>query len=272
MRLLVIGAHPDDPDIRAGGLACTLAAEGHTVRFLSLTNGDKGHHEMGGHELANRRRAEAAAAADAAGLEAYDLLDTHDGELRPTLDQRRQVLRYIREFVPDLVLTHRPNDYHPDHRYTSRIVQDAAYMVTVPGECPDVAPLEEDPVICYLADEFENPSPFDPDVVVPIDEEFVERKYDMLHCHTSQFYEWLAYSEGYLDDVPDDEDARREFLATNPFGHLETSAAVADRFRDQLVARYGEERGTEIKYAEAFQACEYGAALTDESAEALFPL
>jgi LmbE family N-acetylglucosaminyl deacetylase len=56
----------------------------------------------------------------------------HDGELLPNLGNRRQVIRLIRSFHPDLVLTHRPNDYHPDHRYTSQLVQAAAYLITVP--------------------------------------------------------------------------------------------------------------------------------------------
>ncbi|WP_137287666.1 PIG-L deacetylase family protein [Halorussus salinisoli] len=272
MRLLVIGAHPDDPDIRAGGLACTLAAADHDVRFLSLTNGNKGHHEQRGMELANRRQSEAQAAAEIAGLDGYDLLNIPDGELQPTLDNRKTLIRYIREYDPHLILTHRPNDYHPDHRYTSQLVQDAAYMVTVPKMCPETPHLADDPVICYLTDEFHKPYPFSPDVVVPIDQEDVKRKYDMLHQHTSQLYEWLAYNHGYLDDVPDEEEERREFLETDPLNAMAEMSNVADRFRDRLVARYGEEQGNAIEYAEAFEACEYGAPLTDDRIPELFPI
>src|SRR5918912_2718380 len=148
LRLLIIGAHPDDADFHASGPAALYRAAGHVVKMVSLTNGDAGHHILRGPELARRRRAEAAAAGAVIGA-AYDVLDSHDGELLPTLDNRRQVIRLIRSFRPDLVLTHRPNDYHPDHRYTSQLVQDAAYLVTVPAVVPDTPHPERDPVIPY---------------------------------------------------------------------------------------------------------------------------
>ncbi|MCL7416558.1 MAG: PIG-L family deacetylase [Halalkalicoccus sp.] len=268
-RLLVIGAHPDDPDIRAGGLACSAAATGHDVKFVSITDGRGGHHEQSGDELVRRRRAEANAAADIAGIE-YDVFDVPDGELRPTLENRETVIRLIREYEPDVVLTHRTNDYHPDHRYTSQLVRDAAYMVMVPNVCPDVPALEYNPVFAYLLDSFERPYPFDPDVVVPISDEMVEWKYDALDCHESQLYEWLPYTEGVLEAVPDDPDERREWLATDPIGGLEEMRNTADRFRDLLVERYGADRGREIEYAEAFEISEYGGELTPELTEELF--
>src|SRR5213596_2903122 len=113
LRLLIIGAHPDDADYAAGGTAALYRAAGHTVRMVSLTNGDAGHHEMPGAKLAERRRGEAAAAGAVIGS-VYELFDIHDGELEPTLPNRWKVIRLIRTFEPDLILTHRPNDYHPD--------------------------------------------------------------------------------------------------------------------------------------------------------------
>jgi LmbE family N-acetylglucosaminyl deacetylase len=162
-RILVFGAHPDDCDIKAGGLAAKATAAGEEVRFVSMTNGDAGHHEIGGVELARRRRAEASAASDVLDIE-YDLLDHHDGELEPTLERRKRIIRLIRNYEPDLILTHRPNDYHPDHRYTSALIQDSAYMVTVPNVCTDTEVLSYNPVIAYLSDDFEKPYPFEPDV------------------------------------------------------------------------------------------------------------
>lgn len=268
-RLLVIGAHPDDPDIRAGGLACSCADAGHDVRFVSMTDGRGGHHEQHGAELVERRREEATAAADVAGIE-YRILENRDGRLRPTLENREDVIRSIREYDPDVVLTHRTNDYHPDHRYASQLVRDAAYMVTVPNVCPDVPPLDANPVFAYLLDTFERPYPFTPDVVVPIDEEMVERKYDMLDCHESQMYEWLPYTEDELDSVPDDPEERREWLATDPISGLEEMRNTADRFRDRLIEEYGPERGREIEYAEAFEVSEYGGELTADLADRLF--
>jgi LmbE family N-acetylglucosaminyl deacetylase len=159
LRLLVIGAHPDDAEYRAGGLAAKYWQLGHVVKFVSLTDGGAGHQSMARDELIRRRRAEAEAAGAVCGIE-YDVWDCPDGEMEPTLALRRCVIRLIRSFQPDLVLTHRPNDYHPDHRYTSQLVQDAAFMVTVPKICPNTPHLPVDPVIMYMADDFQKPTPF----------------------------------------------------------------------------------------------------------------
>ncbi len=266
LKVLVFGAHPDDCDIKAGGVAARYVQRGHAVKFVSVTNGDAGHHELGGAPLAQRRYAEAQAAAEVIGID-YELLDNHDGELMPTLENRYQIIRTIREFAPDLIMTHRPNDYHPDHRYTSTLVQDAAYMVTVPNICGLTPHLERNPVIVYLSDRFLKPYPFTPEVVVSIDA-VVEQKIDMLHCHVSQFYEWLPYNGGSLASVPADTSARRDWLAERlrqRFGD------VADRYRETLIALYGESVGSQVRYAEAFEASEYGAALTAENIPTLFP-
>src|SRR5262245_25242878 len=167
LRLLIIGAHPDDADYAAGGTAALYRAAGHVVQMVSMTNGDAGHQTLRGPELARRRRAEAEAAGAVIGA-TYTVLDNHDGQLLPTLENRCQVIRLIRSFGPDLVLTHRPNDYHPDHRYASQLVQDAAYMVTVPAIVPDTPHLPRDPVIAYLPDDFQKPYPFQATVVVDV--------------------------------------------------------------------------------------------------------
>lgn len=268
-RVLVIGAHPDDPDIDAGGVACKFAARGDDVRFVSLTNGGAGHHEMGGSALVERRRVETEAAAAVAGID-YVVLDTPDATLQPTLERRHELIRRIREFDPDLLLTHRPNDYHPDHRYASRLVQDAAYLLTVPNVCPETPHLSSDPVIAYLDDEFQKPTPFDPVAVVAIDD-VIEQKFEMLDCHESQVYEWLPYNQGILESVPEDPQRRREWLKEGELSNIAAMERVADRFRDQLRARYGEERGNQIQYAEAFEACEYGAPVDETVVSELFP-
>ncbi len=266
IRILVFGAHPDDCDIKAGGVAALYREQGHHVKFVSVTNGDAGHHEVGGGPLTQRRNAEAQAAAEIIGIE-YELLDNHDGKLMPTLENRYQIIRTIREFRPDLIMTHRPNDYHPDHRYTSILVQDAAYMVTVPNICALTPHLEKNPVIVYLSDGFMKPIPFTPDVVVGIDT-VVGQKIDMLHCHTSQFYEWLPYNSGTLNAVPDNAEVRREWLAERLRNRFRT---IAEKYRDLLKAHYGEKIGVNIQYAEAFESCEYGSSLTAENLPVLFP-
>jgi LmbE family N-acetylglucosaminyl deacetylase len=266
LRLLIIGAHPDDADYSAGGLAALYRASGHEVVMVSLTNGDAGHHEHPGPALAARRAAEARAAAAVIGAD-YRIFGTHDGELLPTLDNRREVIRLIRSVAPDLVLTHRPNDYHPDHRYTSQLVQDAAYMVTVPAVVPGTPHLARNPVILYLPDEFEKPYPLRPRVAIDVGP-VVDRVVAMLHSHKSQFYEWLPYNLGVRDQVPASEDARRDWLRVQVQGRLRRQA---DRFRALLVQIYGPSRGASVEYAEAFEPCEYGGPLDEPARRRLFP-
>jgi N-acetylglucosamine malate deacetylase 1 len=258
LRLLILGAHPDDADYSAGGLAALYRAAGHDVLMVSLTNGDAGHHEMPGPALAARRAAEANAAAAVIGAR-YLVLNNHDGELLPTLENRRQIIGLIRTYKPDLVLTHRPNDYHPDHRYTSQLVQDAAYMVTVPAVLPGTRHLNRNPVIMYMPDEFEKPYPFRPAVAVDVGP-VIDRIIAMLHCHTSQFYEWLAYNTGVLDQVPASDEERRAWLGAQVRGRLGRQAA---QFRDLLAPA--------VEVAEAFEPCEYGAPLDDAARRRLFP-
>lgn len=266
LRLLIIGAHPDDADYHAGGLAALYRAAGHEVRMVSLTNGDAGHHLHPGAELAQRRRREAAAAGAVIGA-TYEVWPNHDGELQPTLENRRRVIRLIRTFEPDLVLTHRPNDYHPDHRYTSQLVQDAAYMVTVPAIAPEALHLRRDPIIAYLPDEFQKPYPFQPTVAIDVGP-VIERIIDMLDCHVSQFYEWLPYNQRCENQVPAEPQPRRAWLGEQVRARLRRQA---NRFRAVLVERYGQERGEQVEYAEGFEACEYGAPLDDEARRRLFP-
>jgi len=266
LRILVFGAHPDDCDIKAGGVAALYVQQGHQVKFVSVTNGDAGHYEMGGGPLANRRKSEARAAAAIVGIE-YQLLDNHDGQLEPTLENRHQIIQLIREFKPDLIMSPRPYDYHPDHRYTAILVQDAAYMVTVPNVCALTPHLNYNPVIVYTSDRFAKPYPFNPEVVVGIDM-VIEKKLDMLHCHTSQFYEWLPYNAGVLAQVPSGNSERRQWMAER---RLKGFKAIVDQYRDVLFELYGESEGAKIQYAEAFEGCEYGAPLTNENKRTLFP-
>lgn len=263
-RVLVIGAHPDDAEIKAGGLAAHHVAAGNAVTFVSLTDGSAGHHELGRDALARRRAAEAEAAATVLGIE-NRVLDIPDGELRPTLESRQRVIRLLRTVRPDLVLTHRPWDYHPDHRSAARLVQDATYLVRVPNVCPDVAPLDREPVVGYLADRIASPRPFAPDVIVAIDD-VLERKLDALHEHASQVYEWLPAMEDAQRSVPEPDEERRAWLA-DVWGRR--FRAVADRHRDALVARYGD-AGRSVSHAEAFEHCPYGRSLPDDPTP-LFP-
>ena len=266
LRLLIIGAHPDDADYHAGGLAALYRAAGHDVLMVSLTNGDAGHHAQPGPALAARRAAEANAAAAVVGAR-YLVLDSHDGELMPTLENRRRVIELIRSYDPNLLLTHRPNDYHPDHRYTSQLVQDAAYMVTVPAVAPGTRHLARNPVIMYLPDEFQKPYPFQPAIAIDVGP-VLDKIIAMLHCHVSQFYEWLPFNMGTTEQVPATDGGRRDWLAGQVRPLLKRRA---NRFRSLLTQQYGAERGAAVEYAEAFEPCEYGAPLDDAARHRLFP-
>ncbi len=265
LRIMVIGAHPDDAD-KTGGTMAKYIALGHKVMLVSLTNGDAGHYEMGGGPLARRRQKEAQCSGAIIGAE-YRVLDNHDGELVPSLDLRRQVIRLIREFKPDLVFSPRPNDYHPDHRNTAQVVQDAAYMVTVPNVVALTPHLEKNPVFVYVSDGFTKPTPFDPDVVVDIGDT-IEKKMDMYDCHKSQMYEWLPYNAGILDQVPKDPAARRAWLGEK---RKPASKAIANKYRAKLIELYGPERGAKVVYAEAYEISEYGSHVSKEQLKKLFP-
>jgi LmbE family N-acetylglucosaminyl deacetylase len=266
LRILIIGAHPDDADIKAGGTSAKWCALGHVVRLVSLTNGQAGHQTMYGPLLAERRRAEAHAAAATIGATAW-VLDHPDGELDDRLEYRAEVICVIRSFRPDLIITHRSTDYHPDHRFAGLLVQDASYLLTVPAICRNVPHLAACPVILYFSDAFTKPSRFEPHVVVDIDGEF-DRLVAMLHCHESQFYEWLPSNAGYLDQVPQEDDARRVWLAERLRRRLEP---MADRYRDLLVRTYGVEHGGRVSLIEAFEVSEYGAPLDAPTRARLFP-
>jgi LmbE family N-acetylglucosaminyl deacetylase len=263
LNVIAFGAHPDDCDIRAGGVAAKWVALGHRVRFVSVTNGDAGHHEQGGGVLASRRRAEAEEAGRRVGVD-YVVLDNHDGELLPGLAVREQIIRQIRQWKADLVLGPRPNDYHPDHRYTGILIQDAAFMVTVPNVAPDTPALRRNPVFLYYEDTFQKPQPFAPDVAVSIDEVF-DRKMSMLDAHVSQVYEWLPWHEGRLDEVPRDPKARRDWLAG------QYADPIAPAVRAALERRYGRNTAAGIRHAEAFEICEYGRRPDEAEIRRLFP-
>lgn len=264
LRVIAFGAHPDDCDIRAAGTAAKFAGMGHAVKFVSVTNGDAGHQTEGGGALAKRRRAEAMESGRRLGIE-YEVLDNHDGELLPSLDVRHQVIRRIRQWNADIVLAPRPNDYHPDHRYTGVLVQDAAYMVVVPNVAPDTPPLRKNPVFLYFEDQFQKPALFRADVAVSIDETFA-KKIDALDAHVSQFYEWLPWVDGKLDEVPKDVAARKKWLAGG------RSRPISTAVRAALEKWYGAEKAGKVKHAEAFEVCEYGRRPTDEDLRSLFPM
>jgi N-acetylglucosamine malate deacetylase 1 len=267
LRIIAFGAHPDDCEIRVAGTAAKWAALGHHVKFVSVTNGDIGHWAMAGGPLARRRAAEVQKCARILGI-TTQVLDIHDGELLPTLENRRTITRLIREWKADIVLCHRPNDYHPDHRNVGLLVQDAAYMVTVPFFCPDTPHLTHNPVFLYFEDGFTKPNPFQADIAVSIDD-VVEKKLAAMDALESQFFEGGANGSAAL--IPPDEAgkaARRKEVRDSFAGRF---AGSAQRFRAKLKDLYGPDAGEQVKYAEAFEISEYGRRPNAQEIRALFP-
>lgn len=269
LRIIVFGAHPDDAEYKAGGTGAKWARLGHHVKLVSVTNGDIGHWQMAGGPLAQRRTAESAAVAKKLGVHSQ-VLDIHDGELVPSLENRRLITRLIREWKADVVISHRPWDYHPDHRYVGVLVQDAAFMVTVPFICPDTPVLTKNPVFLFSSDRFQKPYPFEADIAVSIDDVF-EQKLDAIHELTSQIYEGGASgSEEYVRRIPpaSDDAGRRAWLKDL---WTQRQSAEATRARAALAQWYGEERGKAVKYAEVFEICEYGRQPSPDEIRKLFP-
>lgn len=270
LRIIVFGAHPDDAELTSGGTAIKWTKQGHKVKLVSVTNGDIGHWRIHGEELAKRRLAEVQAADKVLGVET-EVLPIHDGELEPTLENRRTITRLIRKWQADIVISHRPWDYHPDHRYVGVLVQDAAFMVTVPFFCPETPPLKQNPVFLFSSDSFQKPLPFRPDIVVSLDD-VIEQKVDALHALESQAYEGGATgSEALFSAVPPAKDVagRKAWLRNNRW--VTRNSSLADRFRSELQTWYGPEKGKAVKFAEAFEICEYGRRPSAAELKKLFP-
>lgn len=267
VRVIVFGAHPDDPEIGTAGVASLWAAKGHLVKLVAVTNGDIGHWKESGGELFRRRKAEVERTAKANGY-TVELLDNHDGELLPTLENRKKIVKLIREWKADIVISHRPNDYHPDHRYTGVLVQDAAYMVTVPNFVPETPHLTKNPVFLYSSDRFDKPNPFSADIVVDIDS-VMEKKLDGLLGMVSQFYEGGA--NGYEALMNKDPEFVKKRWAEVRARFVDRQKGIADKYRNNLVEWYGKDRAAKIQHAEAFEICEYGNKPSKAEIKRLFP-
>lgn len=270
LRIICFGAHPDDAEYKDGGVAALWSKAGHKVKLVSVTNGDIGHYAMAGGVLAKRRIAEVKACAKILGVEA-DVLDIHDGELLPTLENRKKIVRAIREWKADIVIAHRPWDYHPDHRYVGVLVQDAAFMVTVPFFLPETPHLKKNPVFLYSSDRFQKPYPFRPDIVIAVDN-VMEQKIKGISKLVSQSLEGgVGGSQTKTDQLPPENPPELRIAYVKKKWHFR-QGAIAKKYRAQLIELYGDEMGKKIQYAEAFELCEYGTRPSLKDLRALFPI
>jgi N-acetylglucosamine malate deacetylase 1 len=266
LRIIAFGAHPDDAELKASGVAAMWAAAGHKVKFVAMTNGDVGHFEQAGGPLARRRIAEVKECAKIMGIET-DVLDIHDGELVPTLENRQKVARLIREWQADIVMGHRPYDYHPDHRYTGVLLNDTAVVVVAPFFVPDTKPTTRNPVYMNYSDGFQDPRPFTPTIVVGIDSQ-AEKKWKCITAMPSQFGDKDSWQGRTLANVPADDKERQSYLLEIV---KKRNMAVADQYRAKLVELYGAERGKKFQYAEAFELNQYGRQASVDELKKMFP-
>ena len=247
-------------------MAALWAAAGAKVKFVAMTNGDVGHFGTAGGPLARRRKAEVAECARILGIE-NEVMDIHDGELTPSLENRKTMARLIREWQADIVMGHRPYDYHPDHRYTGVLMDDSAVVVVAPFFVPDTPPTPRNPVFMYYSDGFQDPKAFTPSVVVGIDS-VADKKWACVSAMPSQFGDEDSWQGRTLPNVPKGDRERAAYLLDIV---KKRNIAIADQYRERLVALYGPERGTKVQYAEAFQLGQYGRQAPLDELKRMFP-
>ncbi|HTL55020.1 MAG TPA: PIG-L family deacetylase [Candidatus Limnocylindrales bacterium] len=184
MNILAVGAHPDDIEILCAGTLARYAKQGHHIYMASFTCGDMGDLEIPPTELARIRKAEAEASAAIIGAQLLWPAIT-DELVFPNEDQRRIMIDLLRQADPDVILTHSPNDYHPDHRYVSQLVFDSYFQKGLPH-----LPNQRLPACrfaqaqVYYMDNLGGIA-FEPAEYVDITE-VLETKDRMLRCHQSQ--------------------------------------------------------------------------------------
>ncbi len=264
MKVMVIVAHLDDAEITTGGLTIKLVKQGHEVIYVAMSDGGMGHHFRSKEETEACRKAEALAAAKVVGAK-YEFMHISECEIMPTVENRKALVAMIRKYSPDVIITHPGCDYHADHKYTSELVADAAYMLQVPKFVPESPVMRHAPYIFYAVIREVYQKGLEPAWILPIDDVFEQRML-ALHCHTCQMYEWLPWASNMKVEVPEDEAGRLKFLYNWRAPHYE---GIANRYRDVLVAEYGE-KGKSVKYAEAFFKSPLGAESTPECIKEIF--
>ena len=230
---------------------------GHEVIFVSVTDGSAGHQTMGRKELAARRYAETQKVAERLSI-TYIVMGTPDGDLVADLRARHELIKVIREHKPDVIISPRPNDYHPDHRATGQLVQDCSFLLTVPLVCPDAPRLARNPYIFYHQDGFTKPTELRPDILVDISA-VIDKKMQNIALHESQIFEWLPFINNFADETPRPSDDYVDWMKLH-WGNPGRSSRFAVNFDDP-----------DVKHLEVFECCEYGSKVTPDIAKQLFP-
>jgi LmbE family N-acetylglucosaminyl deacetylase len=184
MNILAFGCHPDDVEVACAGTLVKYKKQGHHVVVCHMTNGNMGHVIIEPDELGEIRKAEAKKAGSIAGIEVITC-DVGDLVVYDNKEQRDMVVDVIRYVKPDVIITHSPTDYMPDHVAVSKLVFDASFAASVPhygrGEAAGLTPI-------YYMDTLAGVN-FQPTEYVDISEE-IDMKLEMLECHQSQL-KWM---------------------------------------------------------------------------------
>jgi len=265
-RVIVICAHPDDAELTTGGTCILFSRLGYKIKYVSLTNGNKGHHEGTKNEIAIRRYNETQEVKKRMNCE-YEILNNEDGELEANLKSRMEVIRLIREWKADIVITHPSYDYHPDHRNTALLVQDAAFLANVPKILPEVPAITESPLFLYTRGRYVNRQKPHPDIVVDITPVEREKAY-IIDAHASQIYEWLPWINRSNKIIPDKQEEKIEYILKE---YVLKRGEIKEKDRPVVEKWYGS-RAKEVKTIEAFEICEFGRAVNDQDIRELFPM
>ncbi len=185
-RVLAVGAHPDDIEIQCAGTLTRYKQMGAEVSIAIATDGSAGHMFIPALELAEIRKREASSAAERIGA-SFFWLGYHDELLFEDIPTRMAFVELIRLTCPDVILTHFPEDYHPDHRVTSRLIFESSFLASLPNiKTESPAHLLVPPL--YYFDTMGGVN-FFPTEYVDITDTF-QSKREMLACHSSQV-KWM---------------------------------------------------------------------------------
>lgn len=265
-RVIVICAHPDDVELTSGGTCVLLSKLGYKLKFVSVTNGNKGHYEGTKNEIAIRRYNEVQEVKKRLNCE-YEILNNDDGELEPNLKNRMDIIRLIREWNADIVITHPPYDYHPDHRYTSLLVQDASFLVNVPQVLPEVPALAQSPLFLYTRGRYLNPLKPQPDITIDITSVVRDKAY-LIDAHASQVYEFLPWINRSKVIIPQTQDRRIDYI-------LNEYVLKRGKLKEQdyaIVQKWYGKKSEDVQTIEAFEICEFGRTVDDQDIRKLFPM
>jgi bacillithiol biosynthesis deacetylase BshB1 len=180
--VLAFGVHPDDVELGCSGTILACLAEGKKVGIVDLTRG-----ELGTRGTAAIRKTEAAAAAKILGVEVRENLAMADGFFQNDEENQRKIINVVRKYRPEIILCNAPEDRHPDHGRSSKLVSDAAFLsglrkiVTEVGGNA-VAEWRPKYVFHYLQDRF-----LQPDFVVDISD-YMDKKIESVLAYTTQFF------------------------------------------------------------------------------------